>query len=152
MNKLKQFFIKYKEYILYVVFGAVTTLVNYGFYTLCYYPLKLSGGVSNIVAWVFSMLVAFVTNKIWVFDSKSWEIKLTFKELGGFALGRALTGIFETAAIAIFVDALHQNALVWKIVTSIIVVIVNYIVSKLIVFKKKKDKPDKAKENKENDL
>ncbi len=148
---MKKFYNKYKEYILYIVFGGVTTLVNYGVYTLCYYPFKLSGSVSNIIAWVISMLVAFVTNKIWVFESKSWKVSLALKELGEFALGRLLTGILETAAIAFFVDTLHQNALIWKIVTSIIVVIVNYIVSKLIVFRKKKDNVQEEKV-KENDL
>lgn len=133
---------------MYVVFGGVTTIVNYGVYALFYYPFKLSGSVSNIIAWVLSMLVAFVTNKIWVFESKSWKPTLALRELGEFALGRLLTGVLETAAIAIFVDTLHQNAIFWKIVTSIIVIIVNYIVSKLIVFRKKKDN----KENEENDL
>ncbi len=155
MKKLKELLKKYKEFILYIVYGLITTAVNYGVYALCLYLLPLAHGIpekmvasiSNIIAWILAVLVAYITNKLWVFKSRSWKIKIVLKELGEFVLGRVLTGILETAAIAFFVDYLGLNKFVWKIITSIVVVILNYIISKLIVFRKKKKSENKDGED-----
>lgn len=143
MEKIKKCFLKYKEYVLYILFGVITTIVNYAVYALCFYPLSLSGGVSNIIAWIAAVIVAYVTNKIWVFESKSWKIKIFAREFGEFALGRLATGFLETVVIAIFVDRLGGNGLIWKIITSLVVMVLNYLVSKLIVFRKKKKTGEK---------
>jgi len=138
MQKGKVLFYKYKEYVLYLVFGVITSIVNYGVFVLCRYVFGFSASLSNIFAWILAVLAAYVTNKLWVFESKSREIKVIAKELGEFALARVLTGAIETGLIWFFVDHLGQNALVWKIITSVIVVVLNYIFSKFIIFKKEK--------------
>lgn len=134
---MKKLWEKYKEYILYILFGAVTTVVNYGVYALCVRAFGMGVVISNIIAWILAVIVAYVTNKLWVFDSKSRELKIVGREFGEFVLGRLATLVIETGLLWIFVDLLHVNDLIMKIITNIIVVILNYIFSKFIIFRKK---------------
>lgn len=134
---MKKLWDKYKEYVLYILFGAVTTVVNYGVYALCVRGFGMGVVVSNIIAWILAVIVAYVTNKLWVFESKSWELKTVGREFGEFVLGRLATLVIETGLLWIFVDLLHVNDLIMKIITNIIVVILNYVFSKFIIFKKK---------------
>lgn len=142
---MKKLLIKYKEYILYVLFGGITAVVNYGVYALCVRVFSLDVVFSNIIAWVFAVMVAFVTNKIWVFESKSWERKIVLKELLEFVAGRLFTMVIETLLLWIFVDKLQVNDLIMKIITNVIVVILNYIFSKFIIFKKKDESKESEK-------
>lgn len=138
MGKLKSLWQKYKEVLLYLFFGGVTTVVNYGVFVLCGHVLHMDVVPANIIAWVIAVIVAFVTNKLWVFESKSWNIKTAGKEFGEFVLARLSTLVIETILLWIFVDKLHVNDLIMKIITNIIVVVLNYIFSKFIIFKRKK--------------
>lgn len=133
---MKRLWEKYKEYILYLFFGGITSLVNYGVYVLCLRVFSFGVVPSNIIAWVLAVTVAFITNKIWVFESKSKEGRVVLKELWEFFLGRFVTLAIETLLLWIFVDLLHVNALIMKVITSVIVVVLNYIFSKFIIFKK----------------
>ena len=144
---MKRLWEKYKEIILYLFFGGVTTVVNYGVYALCGHVLFLNVVPSNIIAWIFAVVVAFVTNKLWVFESKSWELKTVGKEFAEFVLARFSTMVIETVLLWIFVDKLHVNDLIMKIITNVIVVILNYIFSKFIIFKNKKEKTEEREEN-----
>ncbi|MFM1514714.1 GtrA family protein [Helcococcus ovis] len=128
---------KYKEIILYIFFGGITTFINIVSYYLFYNILNVSNVISNIIAWFLSVIFAFVTNKIWVFNSKSWEIKITIKELVSFISVRLLTGVFDTVVMYLGVDVFKFNSLIMKIVSNLIVLISNYIGSKLFIFKKK---------------
>lgn len=136
---MKALWNKYKEYVLYLVFGGVTTVVNYGVYVICGHVLHLGVVPSNIIAWVFAVVVAFVTNKLWVFESKSHETKTVAKEFVEFVLARLLTMLIETLLLWIFVDLLHVNDLIMKIITNVIVVVLNYIFSRFFIFKKTKE-------------
>lgn len=125
------------EALSYLIFGGLTTVVNYLVYLPCYNLLGLSAGVSNVIAWVVAVAFAFLTNKPFVFRSHDWSAKVVWPELTKFVGCRLGSGALETALLLITVDWLHWNGNVWKIVTSILVVVINYFASKLVVFRKK---------------
>lgn len=138
MDKLKSIIIKYKDVLLYLFFGALTTLVNFLVYAPLYYWCDCSATISNSIAWIVAVAFAYLTNKPFVFKSNDWAAKTVFPELGKFVGCRIGTGLFETAFLAITVDVLAWNGLVMKIIASIVVVILNYLASKLLVFAKGK--------------
>ena len=140
MEKIKHLWKKYREIITYLFFGFVTTAVNYGVYALLVRGFHMDVVPANIIAWIVAMVVAFVTNKLWVFESKAHDIKTLAKEFIEFAIARLITLGIETLLLWIFVDKLGANDLIMKIITNVIVVILNYIFSKFIIFRKKKEK------------
>ena len=128
---------KYREALVYLIFGVLTTLVNYAVYLPCYNLLGLSAAVSNGIAWVAAVAFAFVTNKPIVFGSHDWSMKVVVPELIGFVGCRVGSGLVETGILLVTVDILGWNGNVWKLLTSVIVVVLNYIASKFLVFRKK---------------
>ena len=136
-DKVKKLCHKYYDLILYLVFGVLTTGVNYIVYLPCYNLLGLSASVSNAIAWVVSVAFAFVTNKPFVFRSYDWSAKVVLPELAKFLGCRIGSGVLETAILFVTVDLLKWDGNLWKIVTSVLVVILNYVGSKLLVFRKK---------------
>ena len=134
---MKQLIEKYWDILTYLFFGVLTTVVNYLVYLPCYNMLHWSAGVSNVLAWVVAVAFAFLTNKPWVFKSHDWSWKVVWPELTKFIGCRIGSGLLETGIIVLFVDMLHWNGNVVKIVTAVLVIILNYIGSKLLVFKKK---------------
>lgn len=137
MKKLFAILKKYEDILSYLVFGVLTTVVNYLVYLPCYNNLGLSGSVSNIVAWVVSVAFAYLTNKPFVFKSNDWSAKTVVPELTKFVTCRLGSGALETLLILVCVDWLNWNGNVMKLITSILVVIINYVASKLVVFRKK---------------
>ena len=137
--KIKELYFKYREIISYLFWGVMSTVVNYGAYFLCTMVFHLNYLISNGIAWVAAVLFAFVTNKLFVFESKSWEPKLAFKEFWQFVSARIFSGLLETGMLYLFVDVLGFPDAQIKIIASILVVILNYIFSKLIIFKKPKE-------------
>ena len=136
-GKLKKLFVQYYDLITYLVFGVLTTLVNYIVYYPCLNLLQLSASVSNVIAWVFAVAFAFLTNKPFVFRSHDWSVETVIPELTKFVGCRVGSGVLETAILFVTVDWLHWNGNLWKIVTSVLVVVLNYVGSKLLVFRKK---------------
>lgn len=145
MEKLKALFIKFKEQIFYVVFGGLTTLINWGVYALCYNVLGVTNVPSVIIAWIISVAFAFVTNKLWVFESKSMDAGTLLRELWTFTAARIFTGLLDLGIMYLAVDVLGGNGNVWKLISNVIVIILNYVFSKLIVFRKQ-DKPEREDE------
>ena len=137
MEKLKQLIIKYYDILAYLVFGVLTTVVNYLVYLPCYNLLGFPAVVSNVIAWVVAVAFAYLTNKPFVFHSHDWSAKTVVPELTKFVGTRVASGGIESAIIWIAVDLLGGNGNLWKLVTSVLVVILNYIGSKLLVFRKK---------------
>lgn len=128
-------FNKYREGLFYLFFGGCTTLVN----ILAFFFLRLvnmSTYVSNIIAWVLSVLFAFITNKLVVFESKGKEFKETVKETIFFFGFRLLSLLFDMGIMYLLIDMLSCNELLSKIISNIFVIIINYVFSKLFVFKK----------------
>ncbi len=136
MNTLKALFHQYHDLISYLFFGVLTTVVNYIVYLPCYNILHLSGSVSNMIAWVFAVAFAYLTNKPFVFKSHDWSAKTVIPELSKFIGCRVGSGALETGIIFVTVDLLSWNGNVMKLLTSIIVVLLNYVASKLLIFKK----------------
>ena len=136
-EKLKNLFRKHYDILVYLVFGVLTTAVNYIVYLPCYNLLYLSSAVSNVIAWAAAVAFAYVTNKPFVFHSHDWSAKTVVPELTKFIGTRLGSGGLETLVLLVFVDMLHGNGNVWKLLTSVLVVVLNYIGSKLLVFRKK---------------
>lgn len=136
MKKLRLLIEKYWDILSYLCFGGLTTLVNYVVYLPCYNWLGLSAAVSNVIAWVAAVIFAFLTNKPFVFKSHDWSAKVLWPELTKFVGCRVGSGFLETAIIFVTVDCLGWNGNWMKLITSVLVVILNYFGSKLLVFKK----------------
>lgn len=130
---------KYRELITYVFWGVMTTLVNYAVYFGCTKLAGIDYLVSNVAAWIIGVLFAFWVNKIYVFHSLDKSPKLLLREFGTFVSARVLSGVLETGMLAVFVEGLHFNDSIIKIIASILVVIINYVFSKLVIFKKKEE-------------
>lgn len=137
-DKIRELFIKYKSFIFYAIFGVLTTVINIAVYWLCRNVLGLANVPGTVIAWVAAVLFAFITNKLFVFDSKDMSMRVFFSEMIRFFLARIATGILEVLIMFIGVDVMHGPSMVLKVITNIIVIIVNYILSKLLVFIKKK--------------
>ncbi len=135
---LKALFYKYYDLISYLFFGVLTTVVNYLVYIPCYHWTQLSA-VSNVIAWVVAVAFAYLTNKPFVFKSHDWSRKTVVPELTKFVSCRIGSGLLETGILLVCVDWLQMDGTVWKLITSVLVVILNYVGSKLLVFTKKKD-------------
>lgn len=129
--------IKNKETILYIIFGILTTAVNWVVCLPLHYKLGLSAAISNDIAWVVAVLFAYFTNKAFVFNSSGWKMKSILPEMLKFFAARFLTGRLETIILSVTVDHLGLNAILWKIITAIAVIVLNYIFSKLLIFRKK---------------
>lgn len=132
---LKTYYQKYREILLYLFFGAGTTLVNILSYYVCGHMLNLSVTLSTIIAWVLSVVFAYVTNKIWVFNSYQRSLKAIYIEFIRFVSCRITTGVIDLIIMLLFSSWLGFNDMLMKIASNIIVVILNYIFSKLIIFK-----------------
>ena len=137
MKKLFSLIKKYEEVLSYLFFGGLTTLVNYIVYLPCYNLLHLSGALSNAIAWVAAVAFAYITNKPFVFKSHDWSAKTVIPELTKFVGCRVGSGLAETVIIFIAVDLLAMNGNIIKLLTSVLVVVLNYVASKLVVFRKK---------------
>ncbi len=139
---MKEFLKKNREVISYFVYGALTSAVNLILYTVLIGPLGIT--FTNAVAWFGAVVFAFVTNKVFVFRSKSWAWKTLLKEGGTFLGARSLSGILEIVlpTVLFYIGLDHDlfgiEGFLAKIIVSIIVIILNYILSKVIVFRKKK--------------
>ncbi|MEE3490153.1 MAG: GtrA family protein [Methanobrevibacter sp.] len=123
-----------KELMMYFIFGVLTTVVNFVVYLLFARFLNVNYLISNVLAWFFSVLFAYVTNRIWVFESKNSNI---LKEMSLFFGGRIFSGVVDTALMYLLIDILAVGDVISKIIIQVIVVILNYVISKIIVFKDK---------------
>ena len=135
-DKLKRLIEKYRSTVIYLVFGVLTTAVNYIVYLPCYNLLGFSATISNMIAWVVAVAFAYLTNKPFVFRSHDWSAKTVVPELTKFVGSRIFSGALETGIIFVTVDCLLWNGNIMKLITSVLVVILNYVASKLLVFRK----------------
>ncbi len=133
-RKMRTLYLKYKELILYAVFGILTTVVNWAIYFPLYNftPLRDNITLCNTLAWVAAVLFAFVTNKLFVFESRDRSVAVVIPELIKFIGCRLLSFGIELGLMILTVDVLQYNGNWMKILVSVIVVIINYIGSKLL--------------------
>lgn len=137
VNKIRDLIVKYWDIISYLFFGVCTTIVNYMIYLPCYNLLGISATVSNMIAWVVAVAFAYLTNKPFVFKSHDWSKATVIPELTRFIGCRIGSGAAETLVLFLAVDLLGWNGNIWKLITQVMVVVLNYIGSKLLVFTKK---------------
>lgn len=137
-EKIKALLRRYHDMLAYLFFGVLTTAVNYLVYLPCFNWLGLSAAVSNGIAWVVAVAFAFLTNKPFVFKSHDWSAKVLWPELTKFVGCRVGSGVLETAIMFVTVDCLRWNGNWMKLLTNVLVVILNYIGSRLLVFRNKK--------------
>ena len=133
---MKKLFEKYKDILSYLFFGVLTTLVNWLVYFPCHNFLGWSASLSNVLSWVIAVAFAFLTNKPFVFKSHDWSWKTVGPELSKFLGCRVGSGVLETLILLLCVDWLQWNGNVWELVTAVLVIILNYVGSKFLVFKK----------------
>ena len=135
MQKIRSLLEKYWDVVTYLFFGVLTTVVNYLIYLPVYNLLGLTAAVSNAIAWVVAVAFAYLTNKPFVFRSHDWSAKTVVPELTKFVGCRLASGVMETVILFVTVDLLGWNGNLWRLVTSVLVVILNYLASTLLVFK-----------------
>lgn len=135
-QKIRRLVIRHWDIVSYLIFGVLTTVVNYIIYLPCYNLLGLSAAVSNVIAWAGAVVFAYVTNKPFVFRSHDWSWNTVLPEFAKFVGCRVASGGAETVILLLTVDILGWNGNVWKLIVSVLVVVLNYFGSKLLVFKK----------------
>ncbi len=141
IQKIKELMKKYEELIKYFIIGVITTIINYvTFAVLSSKTINIDMHVSNIIAWIISVIFAYFTNKLFVFESKSFKLKVLGKEILSFGAARVFSLLLEEVILYIFVSLLNLNKLIIKLIANVVVMIVNYILSKFIIFKKPKEK------------
>ena len=138
-----EFLKKHKSVILYIIFGGMTTVIDWSVSFLLYYfwgdaidatPILLHG--ANVIAWVAAVTFAYVTNRIWVFESKRQGFVPIVCEIAAFAGGRVLTLLLQEAIMGVFCTWLGQSESLFKVIAAVLVIILNYFISKLLVFRK----------------
>ena len=127
---------KYKDVIPYLFFGVCTTLVNIGGYWICAHFFHIGTMSSTVIAWILAVLFAYFTNRKWVFNSDASSAEEIAKEVASFFGCRLATGVIDWAMMLVFVTLLGLNDVVIKTVANIVVIVLNYVASKLIIFKK----------------
>lgn len=133
----RELYKKYKDIIPYAFFGVCTTLVNIASYWVCAHPLHLGTMVSTVIAWILAVLFAYVTNRKWVFNSEAETAAEITKELISFFGCRLATGVLDWLCMFIFVELLGLNDVVIKTIANVLVIVLNYVASKLLIFRKK---------------
>lgn len=135
MNKIIQFVKKHWDVVSYLFFGVLTTIVSYLVYYPCFWVLDIAW-LSEVISWIVSVAFAYLTNKPWVFKSHDWSMKVVAPELAKFVACRLGSLIMSVAILFVFTDLMGFDGNVMKLAASVLVVIVNYVGSKLLVFKK----------------
>ena len=147
IKTIKALFFRYREQILYLIFGVLTTLVDwlvsFALYrvwntTIDAHVFVIHG--ANLLAWVAAVMFAFVTNRRWVFQSKTRGASAVLGELLAFSGGRVLTFLLQEAVVFVFFDLLLLNKYAVKIAAAVMVVVLNYVISKLLVFRRDAEK------------
>ena len=136
---IKKQFQKYRDVILYLFFGGCTTVLNIAVYYLCYNIAGIPNVPSTCIAWILSVLFAYLTNRKWVFHSEAAGQTEILKEIIRFFAARLATGIFDWVFMYVPVDRLAWPDVAMKVIANIVVIVGNYVLSKVLVFKKKKE-------------
>ena len=136
-NKFIELLKKYKSTIMYLIFGFLTTLISVATFAV-FVNLGFNEHTSNILSWILAVLFAYVTNKIFVFEDKEKEFSVVLKQIIKFIFSRVFTLVLEEIIIFAFVTKLKFNAIYIKLIAQIVVIVLNYILSKKIAFNNEK--------------
>ena len=143
---LKKQYNKYREVINYLVFGVLTTLVNFIVYIGLAKVLNVNEILANIEAWILSVIFAYITNKLYVFKSKTKVLKKIIREFASFLACRLFSGILDIVSFYIFVKILNIDDILAKVIVAIVLVILNYVFSKFFIFKKQENKIEEKRD------
>jgi putative flippase GtrA len=132
-------YLKKQEAMRYLVFGALSTIVNIGVFALCDWPKVLPVLISNTIAWIAAVIFAYITNRYCVFVSKKHSRKEIAKELSSFIAARVITLIIESIFMWITIEQLHWHSILMKVIANIIVIVLNFFFSKLFIFKNEQE-------------
>lgn len=132
---LNSFYKKNKELLLYLFFGGLTFLVSISSYALFNIRIGWNALTANIASWILAVAFAYVTNRTWVFESSTDRGSNLIKEITGFVGGRIATLVIEELILFIFITEFEMNSVLVKIVAQVVVIALNYVISKMIVFK-----------------
>lgn len=144
VEKIKELIIKYREIIVYVFFGGLTTVVSWGSYFLLRL-VNVDYQLAQWISWAAAVAFAFVVNKLFVFRDRDKTAAGLTRQIWQFVSVRIASGVLEWLLMLLFVELINISDSISKIVVSVVTVIVNYIASKLLVFRKKTD--DSQSEN-----
>ena len=135
LRRFYNLYAKYKEILLYILFGGVATVVSIGSFVICESWLGMDALIANVISWILAVATAYATNRTWVFGSKT-KGKAFWAELVAFFSGRVLTLLMEEGILLVFVTWLGFPGVWVKVAAQIAVLVGNYFLSKLIIFKK----------------
>lgn len=136
---LEPFYKKHKEFLLYAFFGGLTFLVSIFSYAFFNITIGINELLANVDSWLFAVLFAFLTNRLWVFDSHTKGKRAFLLQMASFFGGRLITLAVEEAILFVFITLLGFAGMPVKIAAQVIVILLNYIISKRIVFKDSSD-------------
>lgn len=139
LNIFEPFYKKYKEALLYLFFGGLTFFLSIFLFWFMDNVMHLNELVNNTIDWVICVAFQFFTNRTWVFDGKVETKKDFVKQAGSFTAGRLFTLVVEDLLIYIFITLLGFPKMAVKLAATFVVIVLNYIISKLIVFRKKEE-------------
>ncbi|SHH74646.1 Putative flippase GtrA (transmembrane translocase of bactoprenol-linked glucose) [Clostridium collagenovorans DSM 3089] len=132
---MKSLYIKYEKIIKYLIFGVLTTAVNIGIYFLLVNLFKINYLIGNTVAWIASVIFAYITNKIYVFKSRTISFWESLRECSSFIACRIFSGAIDMLTMYIMIELVSVQSILAKFISNVIVILLNYILSKLIIFK-----------------
>lgn len=136
LHTFEPFYKKNKEILLYLFFGGLSFLVSISTYAAFNIGMHMNALVANVLSWVITVLFAFLTNRVWVFQSPTETVREFIKQMMAFYSGRVITLVIEEAILLIFITWLGFNSMAVKIVAQVIVILLNYVISKLVIFRK----------------
>lgn len=131
------FYLKHKEMLLYLFFGGCTFLVSMISYTIADIIFEINELIANLISWVLAVVFAFFTNRVWVFQGKTDSAKSFGIQMLNFFCGRLTTLAVEELIILVFITIFEFNSILIKTLAQIIVIVLNYIISKFWVFRKR---------------
>lgn len=135
MQLIQQLWQRYKSVIAYLVFGGLTTVINFIVFWIFNDFVQWPYWLANTMAWFLSVLFAYITNKLWVFDSKTPTVRTVLAEATSFFGFRLLSYFVDQAIMIVGISVLHGNNLIVKLIDQIIIVVLNWFFSKLFIFK-----------------
>jgi len=135
IQKLKALLYKYREIILYLIFGGLTTVVSF----VVYYAILWAGMhylAAQVISWAAAVAFAFVVNKLFVFEDRDNSPRALLRQIGQFVSVRIASGVLETVLLWLLVDVILISENIAKIPVAVLTVVINYIASKLLIFRK----------------
>lgn len=134
---IRPFYEKHKEVLLYLFFGGLTFVVSIGSFVLFERMMRMPALIANLFSWIMAVTFAYITNRIWVFTDVAHKVSGVIREVLAFFAGRAATLLLEEAILYIGITLLGADSIAVKTVGQIVVIVSNYFISKIIVFRRR---------------